>query len=729
MPTEKKAFHEIVAEKLIEQLRQHTAPWQKPWAAGEAYLPYNPTSGKTYKGINSIQLLSEQRTDPRWLTYKQANDAGAQVRRGEKGTLVQYWKFEEERAVKDAKGKPVLDAQGDARKETVQLRQPRVFFATVFNAEQIDGLPPLERRPVTWNAEEAAEARLSLATLKHDQVDGASYHRGQDVIRMPARSQFPDAASYYHVGFHELSHWTGHPSRMNREGHPFGSPEYAREELRAEIASLLIGDEIGIGHEPKRNAVAYLQSWLTDLQERPLEVFRAAADAEKIRTFINERVEERSLPKDQAQAPAQKRMQPSAAKSAAPKKENVSQRVYLAVPYGEKNAAKALGARWDAEKKSWYAVSQEDAAKLSRWLPENQQAGQGAALSPRDEFALALKSLGMELGNEHPVLDGKPRRIVVTGDRKGEAAGFYVGYLDGHPAGYAKNNRTGEEVRWKCKGYALDEDKKAALAAEAAAKLQLREQQTYEQQSDAARRVEQQLRGAKQARSTPYLEAKQVSATKGVFVDKESKTLLVPGYDADGKIWTAQYIQEDGTKRFAKGTRKEGCFHVVGGMAECQRASAIVVAEGYATANVLAEAMDRKVAVVSAFDAGNLESVAVALREKFPGKVLIIAGDDDRAEPGKNPGRDHALKAAQAVGAPCVFPTFATGEQAGDPKRFSDFCDVKVNSVLGLDGLKEQLGLLLEKILGEQEQGATATKERDNQTQVKGRAGKGEVTR
>ena len=100
MADEKKAFHLVVAEKLIDQLERGTAPWQKPWAAGESYLPYNPTTGKTYKGINSLQLLSEERADPRWLTYKQAQAEGAQVRRGEKGTLVQYWKFEEERAVK-----------------------------------------------------------------------------------------------------------------------------------------------------------------------------------------------------------------------------------------------------------------------------------------------------------------------------------------------------------------------------------------------------------------------------------------------------------------------------------------------------------------------------------------------------------------------------------------------------------------------------------------------------
>ena len=425
--------------------------------------------------------------------------------------------------------------------------------------------------------------------------------------------------------------------------------------------------------------------------------------------------------------PSKQKTSRSVASTAAPKK------IYLAVPYGEKNVAKALGARWDAEKKSWYAASEADADKLSRWTPDRQTAaiavGQGSTLTPRDEFAAALQTLGMQLGDDHPVLDGKPHRVVVVGDRPGEAAGFYVCYGDGHPAGYAKNNRTGEEVRWKAKGYTLTEEQKSSLAAEAANKLQLRDQQTREQHAEAAQRVEAQLRGAKQAKSTPYLEAKAVTATKGVFADKENKTLVVPGYDAEGTIWTAQYIQEDGTKRFAKGARKEGCFHVIGGMSELGKAPAIIVAEGYATANVIAEAMDRKVAVVSAFDAGNLEPVAKALREKFPDKALLIAGDDDRSEPGKNPGKEFASKAARAVGAEFILPTFATGEQSSDPRRFSDFCDVKVNSRLGLVGLREQIELAVDKVLGEPEQAQTLTAEHKAPVQAKARARRDEVTR
>ena len=167
MADTKKAFHEQVAEKLIEQLRQGTAPWQRPWEAGEAasLLPINPTTGKRYRGINAIQLMSQGRIDQRWLTYKQAAAAGAQVRKGEQGTAIQYWKFSEEHLRTDESGKPVLDAEGKPVKAEVRLERPRVFFATVFNAEQIDGLPPMQRREQTWDAvEPVSYTHLTLPT-------------------------------------------------------------------------------------------------------------------------------------------------------------------------------------------------------------------------------------------------------------------------------------------------------------------------------------------------------------------------------------------------------------------------------------------------------------------------------------------------------------------------------------------------------------------------------------
>ena len=291
MNSDKKAFHETVAEKLIKQLQEGTAPWQKPWEPGEAgaNMPVNPTTGKRYKGINALQLMSEGHKDQRWMTYKQAAAVDGQVRKGEKGTPIQYWKFAEEQAKTDATGKPILDARGESVKESVRLERPRVFFATVFNAEQIDGLPPpAPRKEQTWRAVERAEQILqaSGAVIRNGEHDRAFYRPATDSIHLPDKSRFPSADNYYATALHELGHWTGHASRLERDMvHPFGSEGYAKEELRAEIASMILGDELGIGHDPGQHA-AYVGSWIKALQDDPLEIFRAAADAEKIQDYV-----------------------------------------------------------------------------------------------------------------------------------------------------------------------------------------------------------------------------------------------------------------------------------------------------------------------------------------------------------------------------------------------------------------------------------------------------------
>lgn len=972
----KKPFHEVVAEKLIEQLKAGTAPWQKPWEPGEpnAYLPMNPTTGKRYKGINVIHLMAQGRSDARWMTYKQAAAMDAQVRKGEKGTPVQYWKFSEEQDKLDGNGKPVLDAKGQPVRETVMLERPRVFFATVFNGEQIDGLPAIQKKEQAWNAVERAEhiLKASCATITHAPGDRAFYRPATDSITLPERGQFPSADRYYATALHELGHWTGHESRLDRDlVHPFGSEGYAKEELRAEIASMILGDELGIGHDPGQHA-AYVGSWIKALQDDPLEVFRAAADAEKIygyvlgleqkqiqeqttqeanmqtlteaaglsvadaRVQVNEhdkaaklaRINEERVRRDpnstdediaaakearkdaefkatqndddlqrriaefereqqQAPAPTQATQNayqaelarllqlstltpgsytpsdqvkaanhaavfvneepailcgpsddpasvaqaealaasphvqaafraagmPGAINSgvvagehvqwqgteaavvskpsgqvepggddgplvaivlndpkqalttslcvttatarifddnapelddgrklpalaggetlppgvktfiavpfrekeqakalgakwdrqeqswyvpanvdpapfakwsreaaqaavdapqavqvtqapAAPKR--VQERQYLAVPYGEHVAAKAAGALWDKAAKSWYAGPKADMAKLERWKPENVPAQQGPAMTPEQEFADALKSMGCVVAGEHPIMDGKKHRIEVEGDKKGEKAGFYVGHLDGHPAGFIKNNRTGIDMKWKSKGYSLDPEQKAAMQAEAAAKLAARAEQQAQEQERAAQRVGKQMADLVPITTpTPYLEAKGIKQQVGVFTDRDGQKTYIPATDENGKQWTMQYIQEDGTKRFAKESRKEGCFHAIGGLDAIAAAPAIVIGEGYATAASVSQALGY--GTVAAFDSGNLEAVAKVLHEKYPDKPIVIAGDDDRhleSTQGINPGKVKALAAAKAVGGKAIFPVFAPGEAA-----------------------------------------------------------------
>jgi phage/plasmid primase-like uncharacterized protein len=470
---------------------------------------------------------------------------------------------------------------------------------------------------------------------------------------MPSRAQFPGANQYYQVAFHEMAHWTGHSSRLNRDllNNPFGSPEYAREELRAEIASVLVGAEIGFGHEPSDQNAAYVASWVKVLKEDPMEIIRAAGDAQKITKFIGE------LTREQTQV---KQQEKSVKKQPDEQPQGPEKPFKLKVP---------VQRRFDS------------------LFP---------ATTPREEFATTLENLGFIVKDEHPVMDGKPHRIQVEGDKRGEKAGFYVGYSDGHPAGYAKNNRSGEETRWKAKGYTLSPEQQATLAAEAAAKLRERAKVLQAKHEAAALRIEKKLETAHSAERVPYLEHKQVLPGRDVYA--LDKTLLVPGYDASGKVRTAQYINEDGVKRYAKDSQKEGCFHVFNGFEEMSKRPAIVIAEGYATAATISEALDGKAAVVSAFDAGNLPMVASAIQGKFPGKPILIAADDDHGKR-TNPGQAFARKAAEAIGAIVISPVFAPGEQAREPARYSDFNDMKVNSRLGMDAVKSQLEAGLDKAM------------------------------
>jgi antirestriction protein ArdC len=287
-PSDKVPYYEQVAAKLIEQLAAGTAPWQKLWEPGTLSLPHNPVSGTRYKGSNAIWLEAQSRGDPRWMTYRQAASIEAQVRKGEKGILVQYWKFTDKIPVKDERGRPVLDQEGNTIYRNVPLERPKVFSAVVFNAEQIDGLPPLEAKAPAWDRHARAEALLlaSGAEIRHDQADRAFYRPATDRIHLPERGGFKTADAYYATAMHELGHWTGHPSRLDRDlAHPFGSEGYAKEELRAEIASLMLGDELGMGHDPGQHA-AYVKTWIKTLQEDPKEILRAAKDADRITAFI-----------------------------------------------------------------------------------------------------------------------------------------------------------------------------------------------------------------------------------------------------------------------------------------------------------------------------------------------------------------------------------------------------------------------------------------------------------
>ena len=288
-----------VAKEIIEALEKGTAPWIQPWKGSEIRenAPFNPITGKQYEGINFINLSIRGMAlggDPRWMTYKQANSLNAHVKKGEKGTAIQYWKFTQQVNKRDEEGKVVKDEQGKPVQETIKLENPKVFYATLFNASQIDGLRPLKedlniKEVLTkFNPIEVAEAILknSQATINHVAGNRAFYSPSMDRIQLPLKEQFNSEGDYYATALHELGHWSGHESRLNRDlSHPFGSIGYAKEELRAEIASYMLSSKLGIDFNPEQHH-AYIDNWVSILEDKPSEIFKASADASKIVTFI-----------------------------------------------------------------------------------------------------------------------------------------------------------------------------------------------------------------------------------------------------------------------------------------------------------------------------------------------------------------------------------------------------------------------------------------------------------
>lgn len=288
-----KSLHEIVAANIIKKLEEGTAPWQKPWNHnGPAFeLPYNAITGNRYKGINSLSLLSSDREDPRWMTFNQASAKGWKVRKGEKASLIQFVKTHELVTKRDEQGKPILDEKGKPVKAKVGLNRAIITSAWVFNAQQVDGIEPLVKPDVKqfqWDSIQRAEniIQASGADITHKSGDRAYYSPALDSITMPMREQFDASDKYYATLLHELGHWTGHENRLDRSLiNKFGTEGYAREELRAEIASMLIGQELHIGHDPGQH-VAYVDNWIQILRDTPFEIHAAAADAEKIFKYL-----------------------------------------------------------------------------------------------------------------------------------------------------------------------------------------------------------------------------------------------------------------------------------------------------------------------------------------------------------------------------------------------------------------------------------------------------------
>ena len=390
----RKPFHEEFSEKVIGLLERELAPWQKPWEPARGMSFHNPASGTVYKGVNRLNLaissLENGFEDPRWMTMRQANAQGYRIKKGSRATTIIYYSFTRERDRLDDEGRPILGEDGTPERETVLLERPMVRFSRVFNGSQVDGLPPLElpAKRYEWEPQERAEALLkaSGAVIKHDQADRAFYRPSTDEIHLPPRSSFDAGDKYYATALHELGHWTGHASRLDRECGPRGTQAYAREELRAEIASWMLGEDIGVGHDPGQHA-AYVQNWIQALKEDPHEIIHACRAAEHIRDYVLELERElglsdRELEQGESLADFEEIESGGEDAERGIPQETSQGKTWLSVAFRDKNKVKQLGARWDAERKQWYAPAGTDLEPLRPWLAEAEQARDAPEASP-----------------------------------------------------------------------------------------------------------------------------------------------------------------------------------------------------------------------------------------------------------------------------------------------------------------------------------------------------------
>lgn len=273
-------YRQNLTDRIIDQLEAGTAPWVKPWSPQmlPPSMPHNALSNRNYHGANALWLQCQGYADPRWCTYRQADEAGWQVRRGEKSSVVEYWQWTREE--KDATGQSI----------EVKLDAPRVFYAHVFNASQMDHVPELIAAKPNWKPEVEAQRILknSGARIFHDQTDKAFYSPSRDEIHIPPDVAFINGQRYYGTALHELGHWSGHPDRLARDlTGQFGTASYAQEELRAELASYFVAARLGMTHDVGQHA-AYIGSWIDSLRKDHNEIFRASRDAEKICEYVLE---------------------------------------------------------------------------------------------------------------------------------------------------------------------------------------------------------------------------------------------------------------------------------------------------------------------------------------------------------------------------------------------------------------------------------------------------------
>jgi antirestriction protein ArdC len=289
--TDKRDVYARVTAQIVTAIENGAGNWRMPWhTSGRfAFSPINVASKKPYRGINTVCLWAAAQSkgygSGEWGTYQQWQDRGAQVRKGEKSTLVVFWKF--------ANSAVETDDGDETPKSGSRLLFTRGY--SVFNAAQVDGYTPKADAdmPMPERIQQADAFFSGIgANLRHG-GNQAFYSPASDHIQMPPFGAFAENVSYYSVLAHEHTHYTGHSSRCDRQlGKRFGNGAYAAEELIAELGAAFTCAHLGLSTEPRADHAAYIDSWLKVLKADKRAIFTAASKAQQATDWLIQRAGE-----------------------------------------------------------------------------------------------------------------------------------------------------------------------------------------------------------------------------------------------------------------------------------------------------------------------------------------------------------------------------------------------------------------------------------------------------
>lgn len=704
-----------------------------------AAYPYDINGGVIFSHpLQVLSLLSSGHEDKGWLSVNTMKNQGIYAKKGSKGVPIMSLKSSFSVYETEADGTPILDQTGNALYQKIDFSKNEIKFNSFFNKEDINYNNDLNN--TIHFASKRANIKdwdliLSGADVKYEFGNEGSknVYAKQGILFVPSIEAFtklsPEdyrngllddeqkidfekgAKQFYANTIGELSRVALEKKAGDMLPKP-GEEAYKGVQLQLELARFLTSAKLGLDFKPNQSL---------DLANNRFEMVKYLKANEK--AFDKARTYALNIHKDVLRPLSQENtldyQVSKQLNEASSMEERIAQEdTFINVPFKQKELAKALGAKWNIGEKSWYVEQGDDLNKFERW-EYVRTLDSSTYNSVEEEFKAAALNKGLIIDQVQAT--GTLIRVPVEGDGPKMKSGAYVLHLDGHPAGFIQNFKTGFKANWKSE-LEVDFTKQRIDASDAKARFEAKEQQKEIAHEQTSKRTIKEIAEIKESGRTlyyekdgelkagnPYLLRKDFEAGEsfGALIDKKGNIAL-PLQDINGKIWAMQRILSDGRKfitvnKTAKErqentpilSKKKGNFFVIGDN-NFAKADKLMVCEGFATGATLHKAAQQQIPVVVALDAGNLPIVVKNIKEKFKDMKLLVALDDDQAKGNTNgnPGLQagEVVKNMQLEGITFRVPKFNQDEIASG---FSDFNDLMTSR--GLEAVKNTLKIAARK--------------------------------